>query len=230
MAVGRWGPKGKAAAGIVAVGCLGLLVWRVALWQPAPRGPRTIISSRPLVLSTPAENAAQLRASVRAANILIIVMDAARADHLGCYGYPRNTTPNVDRLAAESLLFERHYTDYPQTKTSTASLFTSRHADTHLATEMQEIAADTFAMQRGLKHAGLTTAYFYSNAWPLRGASLRGSTTSTPPTRAPRGETRPARPHRPKSIASDRIQRPCWPRSQGGSPLEREIGSSPTST
>jgi len=165
VAVGRWGPKGKAAAGIVAVGCLGLLVWRVALWQPAPRGPRTIISSRPLVLSTPAENAAQLRASVRAANILIIVMDAARADHLGCYGYPRNTTPNVDRLAAESLLFERHYTDYPQTKTSTASLFTSRHADTHLATEMQEIAADTFAMQRGLKHAGLTTAYFYSNAW-----------------------------------------------------------------
>ncbi len=38
-------------------------------------------------------------------DIVLIVLDAARPDHFGCYGYERDTTPNLDRLAAESLVF-----------------------------------------------------------------------------------------------------------------------------
>ena len=68
--------------------------------------------------------------SIRAAagmNIIICVLDAARPDHFGCYGYPRPTTPNIDRLAQESLVFEQHYCQFPETGMSTLSLFESRY-------------------------------------------------------------------------------------------------------
>jgi arylsulfatase A-like enzyme len=39
-------------------------------------------------------------------NILMILEDALRPDHLGCYGYPKNTSPNIDRLASEGVRFE----------------------------------------------------------------------------------------------------------------------------
>jgi arylsulfatase A-like enzyme len=38
-------------------------------------------------------------------NVLLISIDSLRADHLGCYGYPRDTSPNIDRLAAEGARF-----------------------------------------------------------------------------------------------------------------------------
>src|SRR3989338_7806479 len=38
-------------------------------------------------------------------NILLITIDALRVDHLGCYGYARNTSPNIDRLAKEGARF-----------------------------------------------------------------------------------------------------------------------------
>ncbi len=41
-------------------------------------------------------------------DIIFIVMDALRADHLGCYGYPRNTTPFIDSLAERGVLFENY--------------------------------------------------------------------------------------------------------------------------
>ena len=40
-------------------------------------------------------------------NIVIVSVDTLRADHLGVYGYARDTSPRLDRLAAESVLFER---------------------------------------------------------------------------------------------------------------------------
>ena len=38
-------------------------------------------------------------------NILFILQDALRPDHMGCYGYRKDTTPNIDRLAAEGVVF-----------------------------------------------------------------------------------------------------------------------------
>ena len=41
--------------------------------------------------------------------ILMIDIDTLRPDHMGCYGYSRNTTPNLDRVCAEGIRFDRYY-------------------------------------------------------------------------------------------------------------------------
>ena len=46
-------------------------------------------------------------------NILLISMDTCRADHLSCYGYPLDTTPNIDAIAAEGTVFLDVFTVFP---------------------------------------------------------------------------------------------------------------------
>jgi len=64
-------------------------------------------------------------------NVVLISMDTLRADHLHCYGYPRKTSPALDRLAEEGTLFERAYAQAYWTLPSHISLFTSLYPDTH---------------------------------------------------------------------------------------------------
>ncbi|MBW2427070.1 MAG: sulfatase-like hydrolase/transferase, partial [Deltaproteobacteria bacterium] len=49
-----------------------------------------------------------------------------RADRLGAYGYERDISPNIDALAADSLLIERFYSPLPLTAPAHAALFTGR--------------------------------------------------------------------------------------------------------
>lgn len=59
--------------------------------------------------------------------ILFIDIDTLRADHLGCYGYHRNTSPNIDRIARDAVRFENNYvTDAPCLPSRTA-LWSGRH-------------------------------------------------------------------------------------------------------
>jgi arylsulfatase len=55
-------------------------------------------------------------------SVLLITVDTLRPDHLGCYGYSKNTSPNIDQLAAESLLFENCLSHAPETRHSFASI------------------------------------------------------------------------------------------------------------
>ncbi|MGH7797288.1 MAG: sulfatase family protein [Candidatus Binatia bacterium] len=64
-------------------------------------------------------------------NILLIVMDATRFDYLSAYGYPRENTPNLDRLAEDGILFERAFATAPWTPPSHASLFTGNYPSRH---------------------------------------------------------------------------------------------------
>lgn len=59
--------------------------------------------------------------------IVLITLDAVRADHVSAYGYARNTTPHIDRLAAEAVLFEQARSQGPSTKYSLPSLLTGRY-------------------------------------------------------------------------------------------------------
>jgi len=65
------------------------------------------------------------------ANVLLITIDTLRADHLGCYGYERGTSPNLDRFAEESVKFENVYCPLPATAPSHASIFSSLYPHKH---------------------------------------------------------------------------------------------------
>ncbi len=64
-------------------------------------------------------------------NILLITIDTTRADRLGCYGYSRNTSPNLDQLAKDSLLFREAYSTSSWTLPTHASLFTGKFPSSH---------------------------------------------------------------------------------------------------
>jgi arylsulfatase A-like enzyme len=102
-------------------------------------------------------------AAVKGANLVIVVMDAARADHVGCYGYPRQTTPNIDRLSRESVVFTNHHCQSPHTPISTMSLFTSQYPDTHPLQGRRRYEPPEFTMRLGLQEAGFRTGFFSSN-------------------------------------------------------------------
>ena len=57
-------------------------------------------------------------------HIVLISIDTCRADHLGCYGYSRKTSSNIDTLAAESVLFNHAVAPVPITLPSHSSMLT----------------------------------------------------------------------------------------------------------
>ena len=64
-------------------------------------------------------------------NVILFVLDTLRSDHLGCYGYFRETSPHMDRLAAEGVLFEDSYASAIATGPGFTSLLTGRAAINH---------------------------------------------------------------------------------------------------
>jgi len=64
-------------------------------------------------------------------NVLVVLVDTLRADHLSCYGYSRPTSPCLDALARESALYERVISQAPWTWPATASIFTSLYPNAH---------------------------------------------------------------------------------------------------
>ncbi|MDJ0864618.1 MAG: sulfatase [Myxococcota bacterium] len=64
-------------------------------------------------------------------NVLLVTLDTTRADRLGAYGYARPTTPRLDELARESVVFERAYAPSTWTLPSHASLFTGKLPSSH---------------------------------------------------------------------------------------------------
>lgn len=67
----------------------------------------------------------------RKPNLVVIVLDTLRPDHLGCYGHTRDTSPNLDRWAAQSVVFENAQTAAPWTAPSLISLMTSLYPSVH---------------------------------------------------------------------------------------------------
>ncbi|MGD8540019.1 MAG: sulfatase [Candidatus Aminicenantes bacterium] len=64
-------------------------------------------------------------------NVILISIDTLRADHLGCYGYKRNTSSHVDELAEDGVLFLNTFCDSPWTLPSHVSMLTSLNALNH---------------------------------------------------------------------------------------------------
>jgi arylsulfatase A-like enzyme len=95
-------------------------------------------------------------------NIVLISIDTLRADHVGVYGYHRDTTPNIDRFAREAVIFADPVAPAPQTLASHASLFTSLLPSHHgaLGNFRFKLADDAVTMAEILADNGYATVSF----------------------------------------------------------------------
>ena len=99
-------------------------------------------------------------------NILFIVLDTVRKDHLTPYGYNRQTTPVLDSFAEEALRCEEAVSQAPWTLPVHASLFTGTYPSVHGASQQRPfLNADTETLASVLASLGYATACYSSNAW-----------------------------------------------------------------
>jgi choline-sulfatase len=104
----------------------------------------------------------------RRPNVVIVLLDAVRADHLPLYGYARDTAPFLTTLAERSVVFDRAYSSSGWTSPATASLFTSLHPFQHgVVSYIRPVRENRFRVSRvpdepetiaeALKKAGYAT-------------------------------------------------------------------------
>ena len=101
-----------------------------------------------------------------APNILLIVIDTLRSDHLSSYGYERSTSSTIDRLAEQGVLFENTFSTSSYTTPSHASLLTGRYPHDHGAqwiTRRPILNDRCPTLPEALKARGYRTAAFSAN-------------------------------------------------------------------
>jgi arylsulfatase A-like enzyme len=97
----------------------------------------------------------------KAANIILISIDTLRADHLGCYGYSRDTSPNIDRFVTESIRFANAYAPTPWTLPSHAAMLTGIHPFKFgMDSQHSGIPENVPFLAENLKEAGYQTVAF----------------------------------------------------------------------
>ena len=148
---------GAAAAGAMAAGLA------LASWFGCGGG----AASRP-----PGESPLPLPRATR--GYVLISIDTLRADHLGCYGYPRPTSSFLDELARRATLFEEAYAPYPSTLVSHMSIFTGLYPREHgvlppssVLSPAVETLPEVF-QRHGFRTAGFTEGGFVSARFGFR--------------------------------------------------------------
>ena len=111
-------------------------------------------------------------------NVILIVLDTLRSDHLGCYGYPLDTSHNIDEFAGKSILFENVVAAAPNTVMSHRSIFTGLYTSESgfnligeykngrfVAPLMHTITPKVMTMADYLQSNGYYTAAFTGSVW-----------------------------------------------------------------
>lgn len=102
--------------------------------------------------------------SVPRPNILFIMVDTLRTDHVGCYGYGRPTTPNLDRLAATGVRFDQMVSSSSWTLPAVGTMFTGLYPSQHNLTGTgHRMAEGITPLAAVLGQAGYRTAGFTAN-------------------------------------------------------------------
>lgn len=97
-------------------------------------------------------------------NVILILEDALRADHLGAYGYHRDTSPNHDTLAREGALFRNAFAQAPITRPSCPSLMTGLYPSaTGVWYEMDSLAPEYITLAEILSKQGFSTTAMIQN-------------------------------------------------------------------
>lgn len=100
-------------------------------------------------------------------NVILISIDSLRPDHLGCYGYKRATSPEIDRFAKEGLVFETHISSAPWTLPAHAALFTSVPDSVHGLVDPVELrlSEDWETLAESFQKGGYRTAGFFAGPY-----------------------------------------------------------------
>lgn len=110
--------------------------------------------------------AGELRRALAGKSVVFVILDAARARQLGCYGYARGTTPELDRIAREGVVFENASTTAVYTVGAMSSVWTSQQPDEHHGEASFEarLPRDRLTLAELLSAQGVHTAGFVANA------------------------------------------------------------------
>jgi len=100
--------------------------------------------------------------NVEAPNIILITIDSLRYDHLGCYGYPRNTSPNIDALATRGVKFLQAISNGGHTPAAFPSILVSALPTLNRA-EGRAILQHNITLAETLRNSDYQTAAFHSN-------------------------------------------------------------------
>jgi arylsulfatase A-like enzyme len=105
-------------------------------------------------------------------NVILITLDSLTASHLGCYGYTRETSPNIDAFASQATLYRRAYSTAPWTLPTHASIMTGRYPFEHGAhtfklkgKSLREYPLDEYflTLAEAMKQEGFATAALTAN-------------------------------------------------------------------
>jgi arylsulfatase A-like enzyme len=103
-------------------------------------------------------------------NVIMVLLDTLRADHVGVYGYRRNTSPHINKFAEKSTVFLDHYSHSSRTGPSVATLFTGLYPQSHGVINPLShwdakgtLSASQTTLAEILKSRGYITAGFSSN-------------------------------------------------------------------
>jgi arylsulfatase A-like enzyme len=97
-------------------------------------------------------------------NVFLVVIDSLRFDHLGCYGYHRETSPAIDKIAGEGLMFDRVISQSSWTKPSVSSLLTSTYPEIHGVKSIEDrLSTQETFLPTILKKFGYVTGCIQSN-------------------------------------------------------------------
>ena len=118
----------------------------------------------------------------RPEHVIVVLVDALRADHLGCYGYARRTSPNLDALAADATRFANAATSGPWTLPALGTMITSLYPSVHGAlrpsdtmkwaldrahfTPADALSPSFTTLAEVLQGAGFRTIAFVTGAYP----------------------------------------------------------------
>jgi arylsulfatase A-like enzyme len=129
-----------------AVFCLTLLVVRCSVWGKEKIATARLAEAAP---GTP--------------NVLVIVVDTLRADHVSFYGYSRPTTPTLDRIAREGVVFDNAISTAPWTMPSHGSMVTGRYPHEHGAIAEHALDDRLPTIAEAFRNRGFRTGGFSGN-------------------------------------------------------------------
>ena len=124
-----------------------------------PRRSRAVRLVLPVLLAAPAllPSCSRPRPAIR--NVLLISIDTLRADHVSAYGFPRPTTPHIDAVAREGVLFKNVRTPVPMTLPAHVSMLTGTLPPTHGLRDnlLSRLPEGSVTLAERLKARGFTT-------------------------------------------------------------------------